>query len=832
MLSTRTKQINAYGKRGKRVVDVTVSAETKLGPNGLVSIFDDLPPPPAIAGLTSRMKKRENQIPKSSPKVVGKQRKKRPSLTASPIKKPNRVAQLIQESRRPTKGDSLQQIKPKAKLADPSDTYEPTTTGTAMDSPFRMPLATFSPNVPGSPGLPAHMRLGQQRVPSGKLGKAVPFKLGKSVKTVDVDITVLDDAGEVVTKERRVSRTGIQINNEISKPRLTKVASRPAAQVNCDSESEVVRQPKKPKRALKKQPTVVLSDDSESEPEVKARPPPPRKPTTKPLSRLPTVEVLIPPAPYPIAPIAKEPSETRITTPATPPKPKPRPLHRPAFHRPPSPIARPRQLTPIRGNRSKGLFDPPSPPSPTTPTDLDFSLDFSELSLDLGYNDTPTAAEHDIPEYLRPLLEECHQEVCGPHDFSSFIESFPFDPILQEGRPNGHELEFRKIGEASYSEVFGIGNVVLKVIPLRDESTKTTAAQMTLAPRSNAVGEQEGPAPSDAQDVRKEIIVTRAMGEVYGGFVKFLKTYIVRGKYPQLLLQLWDEYNDKKGSDSIRPDSFKLSQVYAIIVLPNGGPDLETYSFVNASKVGWKQACSIFWQVAKSLAHAERLVSFEHRDLHWGQILVKNVASQRPRLQAVNLNQAAKPKTPRVFMDDASHGVQATVIDLGLSRMDAGDGSDGFRAHWTPFDEEVFMGQGDYQFEIYRMMRDLTNGDWGDYHPMTNVMWLHYLCTQLLTGKGLRAPTARKTKEAPVSGPDVAFSERDCYDSLVDIEQWLGGVLTEAFPAQAKAITKAKGRRKTIAPVNRAALRQGPGCAGEVVEYAIKKGWVRAIKLF
>lgn len=59
------------------------------------------------------------------------------------------------------------------------------------------------------------------------------------------------------------------------------------------------------------------------------------------------------------------------------------------------------------------------------------------------------------------------------------------------------------------------------------------------------------------------------------------------------------------------PDSFKLSQVYAIIVLPNGGPDLEAYTFHSASRTGWRQACSLFWQVAKSLAHAEHLVSFE-----------------------------------------------------------------------------------------------------------------------------------------------------------------------------------------------------------------------------
>jgi serine/threonine-protein kinase haspin len=94
-------------------------------------------------------------------------------------------------------------------------------------------------------------------------------------------------------------------------------------------------------------------------------------------------------------------------------------------------------------------------------------------------------------------------------------------------------------------------------------------------------------------------------------------------------------------------------------------------------------------------------------------------------------------------MDDLEHGVQATIIDLGLSRMDAGDGDDGEDVQWTPFDDEVFMGKGmmtlpyssilpslsaysfhagDYQFEVYRMMKAHTGGNWEAYHPLTNVM--------------------------------------------------------------------------------------------------------------
>ena len=71
-------------------------------------------------------------------------------------------------------------------------------------------------------------------------------------------------------------------------------------------------------------------------------------------------------------------------------------------------------------------------------------------------------------------------------------------------------------------------------------------------------------------------------------------------------------------------------------------------------------------------------------------------------------------------MDDYSSGVIATIIDLGLSRMDASP----TEVHWTPFEPEVFEGEGDYQFDIYRMMRDHNGDSWKEYKPLTNVMVL------------------------------------------------------------------------------------------------------------
>lgn len=51
-------------------------------------------------------------------------------------------------------------------------------------------------------------------------------------------------------------------------------------------------------------------------------------------------------------------------------------------------------------------------------------------------------------------------------------------------------------------------------------------------------------------------------------------------------------------------------------------------------------------------------------------------------------------KSKALTMDDVAHGVRVTLIDLGLARMDAGDGCGGEMIHWTPFEDEIFEGEG------------------------------------------------------------------------------------------------------------------------------------------
>ncbi|KAF9029773.1 hypothetical protein BJ165DRAFT_1520302 [Panaeolus papilionaceus] len=803
MLSSHTKQINAYGKRGKRVIDAssTTTSGKSNATSELISIFDDLPPAPAWTSVAAKMKRRENLVPaqpkqiqKLAPKVVGLQKKKRLSPVLSPVKKKqlSRINQLKTEEH---SVKPMPILSAKSTLAASGNPVELTTS-----TPRPIPSA-ISLHIPASPAISKP----KQRIGSSK---GTPLRLNKPFTPyIDVDILVLDDDGKTVSKERRVSKS-----NRKTVPKASKPAEKPVIiSISTDAESDA---PPPPPRSKHDSDTEIeeISPPSPSREHVKkntVKPPP----KAKPLGR---VEVIIPPAPYKIAKRSPESvgeaveavelaPEPEPWTPESPPSVQLVENYPPHRQKVDSPILKPRQLTPIRGVRRR-LFEPPSPPSPTTPTDFDFSIDFSDLSLGSASasNRGSYANDHESPEYLTPLLEECLQEDCGPHNFSTFIESFAFDPILKQARGKRNEdLQFRKIGEASYSEVFGIGDVVLKVIPLRDE-TKSQAVDDELA--------DDGPAPSDAKDVRKEIIVTRAMGEVYGRFVKLLKAYVVKGRYPEVLLNLWDEYNERKGSENVRPDSFKVSQLYAIIVLPNGGPDLEAYTFQNATKQGWRQACSLFWQVAKALAR--RTPRF-HRDLHVGQILVRNLPNQSGAnvLKPQNTNQRGRPKAARVFMDDPLHGVEATVIDLGLSRMDAGDGHGGDPVHWTPIDQEVFEGEGDYQFDIYRMMRDMTNNDWEGFHPITNVL------------VRLKPPSVpRKTKgissEPPVASPDAAFTEKDCYDCLINLEDWLGTCI-ETVMASMKP--KGKSSRKTHAAF-KVPSGVAPVRAGEVVAYGVKTG--------
>lgn len=94
-----------------------------------------------------------------------------------------------------------------------------------------------------------------------------------------------------------------------------------------------------------------------------------------------------------------------------------------------------------------------------------------------------------------------------------------------------------------------------------------------------------------------------------------------------------------------------------------------------------------------TLAVGENEYQFEHRDLHWGNILVLNTNQQYISYKLDNEELVVPTK-----------GVQITIIDYTLSRLTFND-----YCFYNDLsnDEELFIATGDYQFDIYRMMRDV-----------------------------------------------------------------------------------------------------------------------------
>ncbi|KDN49262.1 hypothetical protein RSAG8_01964, partial [Rhizoctonia solani AG-8 WAC10335] len=393
----------------------------------------------------------------------------------------------------------------------------------------------------------------------------------------------------------------------------------------------------------------------------------------------------------------------------------------------------------------------------------------------------------------------------SPIDLGAFVATFSTDDVhLRFPSTSGPRRRWQKIGEASYSEVFRLGGVVVKIVPLKMDVDEWNGV--------------DGPCVSEMADAQKEIAITRAMGEIQEGFIKLAK-YGACGQsfsYPQELLDIWDAYDREFKSESIRPDSFLPSQLFVLLVLPDGGPDLEHYTF--SPRTSWRAAAGIFWQVARTLARAESLVRFEHRDLHWGQILVQNVPQK-------GKSKSSKLKAHSNVMDSPEHsGVRVTLIDLGLSRMDTHTR----RAWFTKLEPEIFEGEGDYQFDVYRMMEAHCLGSepketarWEDFRPLTNVMWLHYLARQLLRAKGLRKPDSITSRYHTVD--DVEAEIRAC-SCLVEVEKVLAASIVRAG---GPTVSKAGGSILLKSAKSADKVASKLVTAQNVIRWGAEKRWIQ-----
>jgi hypothetical protein len=172
----------------------------------------------------------------------------------------------------------------------------------------------------------------------------------------------------------------------------------------------------------------------------------------------------------------------------------------------------------ITGNRP--THQPLLPPS--SPLTWDESLTPEAVRiLDLTSDDE----EQSSIVAIERLLKFAGQ--AAPVEFSTFLETFKTQEIDDISSAGTREkarsvqrtsLKYRKIGDASYSEVFAIGDLVLKVIPLAVEVNAENSGDS-----DDDDDDDEVPFKSSPENVLKEIVITKATGDVVDGFIKLLR---------------------------------------------------------------------------------------------------------------------------------------------------------------------------------------------------------------------------------------------------------------------------------------------------------------------
>ncbi|KFG78773.1 GSG2 [Metarhizium anisopliae] len=304
--------------------------------------------------------------------------------------------------------------------------------------------------------------------------------------------------------------------------------------------------------------------------------------------------------------------------------------------------------------------------------------------------------------------------------------------------PPGDRIE--KIAEASYAEVYRVtnerGTSVIKVIRLSSPIKPQTKAQV----RSKLVDEE----PHCEEDVNGELQISEWLADI-PGFVVYKERYIVQGKTSRALLETHQVFQRRmKRKDPGRaqfypsPSRYLDDTKFLVVELGDAGTALEDWELRNESEL-W----DIFFLEAIALARAEELAMFEHRDLHEGNLCIRQA---RPRTQR-------KPESQGYF---GYSGVDITILDYGLSRAE--DLSIDFAkpiAYDLERDLGLFTSTHAAQCRVYRQMRSfLLRADrkclppeahktpyakgvdgplcWEAYVPYTNVLWLAYLYEYLL----------------------------------------------------------------------------------------------------
>ncbi|KAK9292159.1 hypothetical protein L1049_020118 [Liquidambar formosana] len=269
-----------------------------------------------------------------------------------------------------------------------------------------------------------------------------------------------------------------------------------------------------------------------------------------------------------------------------------------------------------------------------------------------------------------------------------------------------------KVGEGTYGEAFKAGKTVCKIVPIDGNLLVNGSEQ------------------KKSEELLEEVILSRSLNHlrghgshVYNACTTFIETVdlkVCQGCYDAALIRAWEDWDGKHGSENDHPKEFPEKQCYVVFVLEDGGQDLESFVLLN-----FDEAKSLLVQVIAALAVAEAAYEFEHRDLHWGNILLSRTDSEMLRFTL-----EGKHILVRTF------GLLTSIIDFTLSRINTGED---ILYLDLSLDQELFEGpKGDKQSDTYRKMKEIAEDCWEGSFPKTNVLWLQYLVDILLLKKSFK----------------------------------------------------------------------------------------------
>ena len=354
--------------------------------------------------------------------------------------------------------------------------------------------------------------------------------------------------------------------------------------------------------------------------------------------------------------------------------------------------------------------------------------------------------------HLAPILAHSNHPLTSFATWSSQLE------------PHFH---LSKIAEASFGEVYRLS---LRA-PLPDFSTQDESVFKVIALAAppirgrgseGAQGKEETSHLSSVEDGANEVRLLQRMTPI-PGFTNFRDVRIVQGRPPPPFVEAYRAFDTvqraigKGGSNYPDPAleaSHPQDQLWAVLEMQDAGTDLERLDESHNCHDVWR-VWDIFWQVVLALAKGEEAVSFEHRDLHLGNICV------REHTQAVGAEIDISGKL-------GFTGVEATVIDYTISRATLSDSSVAFQD--LACDDALFEGDAEeeYQYDIYRYMRgavlygdayaappfparDAEAAGWEGFHPISNLVWLHFVLYKLLEQiswpSAAKAPAKKRRKE-------------------------------------------------------------------------------------